>query len=564
MKRFLAHIGATRGTASCKVVRGAFSASSKWALRLLLCAAMGLARFASADEGAGAAADAPRSVVLSREPAGADDPAVRRVSVKSFAALIATSDEMVRAQRLEENIADEGVRGAKGIFEPFLFMAVEREGVDVLTTAQDAQRLGVLPRDVFSSRENRMKTGMTMKALPGTDVELSYNISSLKDSIQPDKIPMTSPEHKGYLGAKITQPLWRGAGPEATKAGIAIAETEKGVARETVRQLTAQRVMEGLQVYIFVQRAEERVRLRTLALETATDIEREMSQQHASGLRSNAELTEARSSRALRRAQLAQAQQDLEEQQGSLQVFISAREPEANAPLAGSRLRPAGALEVPAVALQPAPKIGEPSFTERLDGVMTRRPEARVNANRIEREGYKLEQARDLARPELNLVLRGGKEDLARYARPISEYWSSSVSHKTWFAGLSLKIGLFDDEKRTSEFRAASYRRQQAQLALGAVRQRIANEVQASSAVLDKTLQQAARQREIVEAQQSLLKTERELVREGRRSMLDVRKKQLEVLLAEEALADALAQVNRASYLASQAEGTLLSRLELE
>jgi outer membrane protein TolC len=528
-------------------------------------AAQAAAEAAPAASTGGTAAGTPRMLDVSvlRESPGSTEPAAQRVSLKSFAAMIARSDEMVRAQRLEESIADESVRGAKGIFEPFMFMAMEREGIDVLTSAQDAQRLGVRPRDIFNSRESRVKTGMTMKALTGADVELSYNMSTLKDSIQPDKIPMTSPEYKGYVGAKITQPLWRGAGQSATKAGISIAETEKGVARETVRQLTAQRVMEGLQTYIFVQRAEARVRLRTLALDTATEIEREMAQQNAAGLRSAAELTESRSSRALRRAQLAQAQQDLEEQQNLLQVFISAREPETNAPLSSSVLRPADQLELPSLPFTIA-KSSDSGFAERLDSVMTRRPEARVNSNRIEREGRKLEQARDQAKPELNLVLRGGKEDLSSTTRSLSEFLSSSVPYKTWFAGITLKIGLFDDEKKTSEYQTAALRRQQAQLALGAVRQRIANEVQASGSVLDKSLQQAARQREIVDAQRALLKVERELVREGRRSMLDVLKKQAEVLLAEEALSDAVAQVSRASYLTSQVEGTLLSRLELE
>ena len=54
------------------------------------------------------------------------------------------------------------------------------------------------------------------------------------------------------------------------------------------------------------------------------------------------------------------------------------------------------------------------------------------------------------------------------------------------------------------------------------------------------------------------------MVKEGRRSSMDVMKKQLEVLTAEEALADAVAQVNRAGYLNAQVEGSLLSKVGLE
>ena len=542
------------------------SPNSNRPLSLVLCGALWLSGL---NAGATLAADtqtpgAPLNLTLPIElTAKVDDPAIKRVSMKAFAAMISSSDEMVRAQRLEESIADEGVSGAQGIFEPFMFMAIEREGSNVLTTAQDAQRLGVLPRDVFSSRESRLKTGVTLKAITGADVELSYNVSSLKDSVQPSKTPLTSPEYKGYLGAKITQPLWRGAGSRATKAGIEIAESEKGVATETIRQLTAQRVMEGVQTYIFVQRAEERVRLRLIAVGAAGENEREIARQNAVGLRSALEHTEARSLHALRRAQLAQAEQDLGEQHNLLQVFVSGGEQEANAPLTVAQLRPGDLLEV-----QSAPilmiKKSEAGFTEQLDEVMSRRPEALVNAKRIGRETRKLEQAQDQAKPELNLVVRGGKEDLASSRRPLDDYMSSAVPYASWFAGMTFKIGMFGDEKRSSEFRAAAYRRDQAQLALGAVRQRITNEVLASGALLDKAVQQAARQHEIVEAQRALLKAERELVVEGRRSSLDVLKKQGELLLAEEALGDAVAQLNRASYLSSQVDGSLLKRLGLE
>ena len=85
-----------------------------------------------------------------------------------------------------------------------------------------------------------------------------------------------------------------------------------------------------------------------------------------------------------------------------------------------------------------------------------------------------------------------------------------------------------------------------------------------STTVLNRAEQQAARQFEIVSAQRNLLKVENELVKEGRRSTLDVMKKQLEVLLAEEALADAVAQANRANYLNAQVEGSLLAKVGLE
>lgn len=491
-----------------------------------------------------------------------------RVAIKSFAAMIATADEMVRAQRLEENIADEGIRGAASIFEPVLFMSAEREGMRVLNSAQDAQRRGVDPGDIFWSRENRIKSGLNIKSPVGTDVEFSYNISELKDSIQPTRLPKAViPEYKGYFGVKLNQPLLRGAGMEATRSGIAVAETEKGVAKETVRQVLAQRLMDGLTAYLMVQRAEARVKYRMLALATAADIEQEIAQQTAAGLRSASELTEARSSLALRKVQLAQAQQDREEQINALQVFVATREGEDDRRRA--RLLPEEGLEYVgdlASLATPTPSLSTAPVeeTDQLSVVMARRPEARVSGIRIERERRKLEAAREQTLPELNLTLRMGKESLDGYARPLGDYLQSNVPYHSWFVGLSFRMGIFGDERKSSEFQTAAYRRQQAELAQEALRQRIGNEMQAAGTLLEKAEEQMLRQREIVAAQRELVKVERQLLTEGRRSMLDVRKKQLELYLAEEALADATAYAGRVNYLTAQVDGRLLARMGVE
>ena len=504
-------------------------------------------------------ADTPAKPKVSDE---ADASLGQRVTLRDFAAMIASSDESVLAQRLEESAATQGLRGASAVFEPFLSSSLEREGSFVSTSAQDAARLGVKPRDQFTMRESRLKNAVGMKVPTGADLELSYNISNWYDSVQIDK-QIYSPEKRGYIGAKITQPLMRGAGPVVSRMGIEIADREKAVAKETWRQVLAQRVMDGLQAYIFVQRAEERVRLRTQARDVAQEIERNMSHQHASGLRSASELTEARSSLALREAQLAQAEQDFEEQQNALQVFLAGKGASPDALFVASKVRPADRLETERQRV-PANFVAAETRKQFLNAAMDQRPEARVNALRIEREVLKTHLAKDQSRPELNFNFTYGKEALGLANRPWADYLSNLVPYQRWTIGVTYKVGLFGDEKRDSDYQAAIIRREQSELALGAIKQRITNEVLVSTTVLNRAEQQAARQFEIVAAQRNLLKVETELVKEGRRSTLDVMKKQLEVLLAEEALADAVAQANRASYLNAQVEGSLLAKVGLE
>lgn len=510
-----------------------------------------------------AAAAAALNLGLPRQlPRDAD--AAQRISLKSFAAMIADADESVRAQRLEETVANEGIRGAAALFEPFAFVAVERENMHVLNSALEAKQRGLNPGDIFDQVELRIKTGFMSKAPTGADMEISYNTTELKNSVQPLANAPT-PEHKGYFGFKVTQPLIRGGGYDVTVAPIVIAEAEKAVATESIRQVLAQRVLEGVHGYIFVQRAEERVRLRRAALQVAAESELEIASQNAAGLRSISELTEARASLALRRAQLAQAEQDLLEQRNALQAFVAARTRDGDAPLRQSRLLPGDPLVLVADDGAAAAKLAsEEAYERHLDDVMSRRPEARVNDWRIRREGHKVGLAKDQTLPELNLTVRSGIEDLGSQYRPLRDYFDKKVPYYSWMVGLVLKVGLFGDEKKDSEYQTAKLRRHQAELAKGAMRQRIANEVVASTSVLDQAVQQAARQRDIVLAQRDLVRAEQDLLKEGRRSRLDVLKKQIELLTAEEALVDATAQANRASYLASQVDGSLLARVGLE
>ena len=486
----------------------------------------------------------------------------QRVSVRDFAAMIASADEMVQAQRLEEAVATQGLRGASAIFEPFFTSTLEREGQNVLTSAQDAARIGVQPMTTFTMHESRFKNAIGMKSVTGADLELSYNINNWQDSVQPLR-QIYDTEKRGFVGFKVTQPLIRGSGERITRMGIDVADREKAVATETWRQVLAQRVMDGLQAYIFVQRAEERVRLRGQARDVAAQIEANMAQQHASGLRSASELMEARSSLALREAQLAQAQQDLEEQQSALQVFLVGKGTAKDDVFVATKVLPAERLNTH-TPLKMENLTNTAARQELLKTAVEKRPEARVNHLRIQREDLKSQMAQDQARPEFNFYASYGRESLGYSNQAFRNYFGGTVPYDRWTVGVTFKIGIFGDDKRDSDYQAALIRREQSELALGAIKQRITNELLVSTTVLQRAQQQAARQFDIATAQRNLLQVEKDMVKEGRRSSMDVMKKQLEVLTAEEALADAVAQVNRAAYLNAQVEGSLLSQVGLE
>ncbi|MBF0141251.1 MAG: TolC family protein [Magnetococcales bacterium] len=505
------------------------------------------------------AATKSTSAPVKRSPSIAD-PEAQGITLKEYVNLLAKADEMIRAQRLEENIAQEGVRGAEAIFEPVVSLSTEREGSHVLNTAADALQRGQRPGNVYDSAENRAKLGVSSKVITGATAELSYNLTETTNSLQA-LANSPSPEYKGYFGFNINQPLLRGAGPGPTRAGIILAKIEQDVAKQTLRQVMMQRLMEGLNSFIAVQRAITQVGLRKEAMEVAEKIELEVSKLNAAGLQPEPEVTKARSSLALRKSQLSEAQEDREEQLKTMRSYVSAAEPARGAKLAANRLLPVGQLEFPdASGVDKEGRVDDEAF---LDRVIERRPETRVKSLMIEMSEEKVIQAHDQTLPDLAFQVRAGRDELSANNRPL-QYMTSDESYHSWMVGVVFKMGLFGDEKKKSEFKSELLRKEQTELTLSALRQRVANEVNSSRYVLDKALQRLAKQKEIVDAQQNLLQVTEGLVAEGNRSGLDVLKQRLDLLLAREALSDAVAHANRASYLSQQVDGSLLQRLGLE
>ena len=489
----------------------------------------------------------------------------QRLSLTDFARRLVYADELVRAQAMEQAIAGQSVRGAQAVYEPFLTTSLNREGKFIPTTAEESfsRPSGGTGQQVpYQAHISQFKTGLGLKSSSGAEWEIAYNVDAIVNSLQSKVSPVVSPEYRGSLGFSVMQPLLRNFGAEVTEAGIRIAESEEAIARETVRQVTAQRLSEGLQSYLLVQRAQERVRWRQHALDMASQLATEMTRQQQAGLKSLNELTEARANLALRQAQLAQAEQDLQEQLNAMQVFLSAQ---PYSPVwgprehAATRWLPSDPLQLPEAQFADSLAMTDPQTA------FERRPETRVNRLRIEREALRREYALNQTLPELTLRLRYGRDSLMDRPMPVSDYLDrTNTPYNTWGVGLTFRIGLGGDAKKDSEYQSAILRKNQAELTLDAAQQRITNELMGVKVVLQRALQQARRQADIVQAQSDLLAVERRMMGEGQKSLLDVLRREMELALAHEAMGDVVMQVNRSSLVASQVNGGLLIRFGLE
>lgn len=503
-------------------------------------------------------------------------PAVESLSLQAFIELIVRSDEQVLIQRLEEDIADEGVKGAGAIFEPSFFAEAEHNSSFVLNTG--SEYLQRAKQAYYKNKDNIYKFGIDKKLVYGTDLELFYNPSRLSNSLQADA-GVNGPEYRTSLGVKITQPLLRNAGEEATTSNIKVAERDKLIARETLRQVLSQRAIDGLVAYFNVQRAKERVRLRSQSVDWASRLVAELKRQEKAGLKSSTEVLDAEASLALRSAQLAQGQQDLEEQLNNFQVFVSARARDSGSTIGPRRYDPSdnlvllakapAAAEIKSQAGPPDELVqdGDVKIPASLQERFARRPEIRVNDYRMERENLRVRYAQNQMLPELNLTMRYGIDDLRQGGfknMPVYFTDNNSYPYNSWMVSLQFRYYLEGDEKHKAEYATALLKGKQVLVARTALQQRIAYELESSTKVLERSMQQVQRQQDIVASQRTLLDIDTGLVKQGRKSSVDLMKRQLELLTSEEALGDAIVIANRASFITSQADGTLLKRLALE
>lgn len=478
------------------------------------------------------------------------------IGLDEFLGMLSRVDEQVLAQQLETRIADQSLRGARAVYEPEFYIRIDRDRKLRPTTAEEGVRNNTAGTDNlfndYSSNDTSVRMGLSFREMTGAEIDLFYETARLTNSLQ-QQADNFSPEYTGSLGVAIKQPLLRNAGREVTEAMMRLASVEKDIAQETYRLTLAQRVFEGIRAYILVQRAQERVVLRERAVGLAEKLTSEIAKQRGSGLRSSSDLAEATAALGLRKSQLAQGRQELEEQLGAFQIFFGG----AGASN-GQRWLPRDALRPPSerLTVRASPAYAKDAFE--------RRSEARVNGLLIEIEKINTSVAENQAKPELNLNVEYSRESLNATRQPLSRYLQSPTPYASWRVGLEYRRGIGGDIRRQAELSTSELRLQQAELTRNATLQRIESELAGIRSIVDRSNEQMLQQRGIVQEQRALLDTEKQRMASGQSSLIEVLAREVDLVVAQEALVDAVAQLNMSSYLASQISGTLLSRVGLE
>ena len=479
------------------------------------------------------------------------------ISLNNFARILAASDEAVRAQALDVEIARQTAASAGGALEPELYFSINRRSETRQTSAEQLRASAVGSQGTgrpnpYWSRTTDSRLGIEVNDRFGANYDLYYEIDRVANSLQtPAALPQ--PEFSSAIGASITVPLLRNAGEEFNNSSVEIAEIDQDIAIETTRLVKADRAFEGVQAYILLQRAKERIGVRTESLRLTQSLARQISSQVDAGLRDASELTSAQARVGEQRAALVEAQQILNDQVGAFQVFFTALEGGS-----AQTWTTAESLSIPSSAY-----LNRGNFSN-VEQAFARRPESRIYALRIEREEVLRLVAENQALSEFNLRADVSKTSLSDAYVPFRSVFSTNNPYQTWRVGFEYRRGLGGDVQERAEFRAALLREQQAELTMQAYQQRIRSELQNIGSIVDRARQQVREQQRIVTSNRSLLQTENNRSADGGSSAIETLTRELELVAAREAYGDAVAQLNLSSYLASHVSGKLLNRLGIE
>jgi outer membrane protein len=240
-------------------------------------------------------------------------------------------------------------------------------------------------------------------------------------------------------------------------------------------------------------------------LANAQAVQQNAEQRLANGLATAPDVLEAK-------AQRAQAEYDL-------QTAIGAQEIAQGNLSTSLGLRPSVALAVQGIEALATPTALVESANQAIDRAFEQRPDLKQQVAKVRAAEGVQEQARSAYFPSLSF---SGQDGWVRAYGQQDAYPGSYASGKVWSASLSLKWTIFDGGKRESESAQAKAQRAQAQAAIDALRDQIADEVWTAYSNANTALRQQQAAAALLEASEQSYSSALQAYNYGVRSLLDV------------------------------------------
>lgn len=411
----------------------------------------------------------------------------------------------LQVEELTPSIAAEGVRQARGEFDPVF--SVEgyweeserrQNAIEFLSTGQiDFER-------IFEEESTLLRSGVAQKLPLGTVVDFNTRIRRMENTATRSGAQgqFFSPEYETFAGVDITQPLLRGFGTDTNLAGIRVARIGLSMAEEERHVMVVNVVSEVVNTYYDMAFGQEDLRVKQEALDVANQFLRENQRRLELGRMAPIDVAEAR-------VRVAQAEEDLVQTRDFLrdrelrlrQLIYDRAEWRDAAPL---RTR----AELPDEVL--IPEEPERLFASALE----LRPDYRLAEEQARHGRIRESYARNQALPQLDLRFSYGYGGLDRSAGTSYDRVIEG-RHPQWVAGLVFSVPIGNQEGR-ARITSARKMRRQALLDIKRIEHDIALDLQNAVARLETIDQRLRTARESLRLAEEALRIEETRLDAGR------------------------------------------------
>lgn len=486
------------------------------------------------------------------EDAGAGQPKLLNLDLKSLAQMVKGKNERMFIQQLEWRIRNEAVKSAKSVFEPELRTAYTRMETKEKSLAKDqdikSQSLfsGGSLEKITTSQETRNKAELAVeqRLITGASVKLAgaYDIID-------DLYSAGYDEDKTFFGATVKQPLLKDFGTATTMAAIHIAETDADMEFQSYRLQLMRTEYEALAAYWDYYLNQEKMKIREDSIKIAEQILVENRERVKAGKMAETEVMEAEAGLAIRRSLASAARQALIAARNNLFIYISSTPGAENAEIT--------TVEAPNTVLEHV------SFDGSMETATQLKPEYLTVQKKMEQADLRIAYMKNQKWPQLDLNASYGVNGLGK-AFDTSFDDAFKNQFPAWSLGLEFSIPLGAGMKARSELEAAKHRKRQALHELKAIENMVFNVIDAAVKGVALAHEQTIYYADAERLRKQLFDVELLRLAGGKSTSKVVFDREEELIKAKEANLESLATYQKSLLSLSMAEGSLLDRYKVE
>ncbi|MCM2264713.1 MAG: TolC family protein [Desulfuromonadales bacterium] len=464
----------------------------------------------------------------------------------NFVALVAERNHQLQIRDTDLVMKREGINAARGIYEPALVGSYSHYYNNEQNTAEQIVARNSLVYEVEADYYKLEIEGL----LPtGAQYKFGFGLTESNDNLLLFGQKEIDRQYKEISYVNLTQPLLKNFGIAATETQIRLAEGDADLAVQSYRQEMLNVVGRAIATYWDLTLAKEKVKLRAESVQVAEKILDDNRARLKTGKMAETEVLEAEAGVALRKAlEIDAKKQYVVAENDALTMFAE-----------HAAAYPAGVDVTEPLIVESIPYDYHTSITRAFE----LRPEYMASQQRLSQERVRLAYAENQRWPELDLKASYGLNGL-NYDR--SDAWDDmeSSDYDTWSVGVELRIPLFGDEKTASELAQVKQRKRKALLEMKAIEVALANAVNTAIRNLKSTTEQADYSASVAKLNNRLLEVELLRLNAGKSNSRLVLEKEDDFRSAREAELEALIDQRKAVLELEMAEGSLLSRYNID